>query len=148
MQSKIEVLVRAKFYGLVVIWPEPKLFERPEMICKNEVAYVEPDKVFWLLIANFAIEPSQVLEGWAVASAFASPIRLGANVLTKREFLDLLDKQPILDHTNRNLNFPKALALVTPKEEQRSSLDTFMLELLPAKRQQVVPQTMFEYYSM
>lgn len=59
VQSQGWVQVRAKHNGMVVIQPELKLFYKQELVWTNGVVEVEPDKMFWLLVANFANQKCQ-----------------------------------------------------------------------------------------
>lgn len=61
-RSQLWVLAHAKLFGLMVIQPEPRLFGKQELICTNRIAYEEPEKMFWLFIANYANETRQILK--------------------------------------------------------------------------------------
>lgn len=53
-QRQSHVSIHAKLHGLVVIQPEPMLFDKRNPICTFEVAQVKRNEMFQLLIANFA----------------------------------------------------------------------------------------------
>lgn len=62
-QSQAWISVHAKLEGFVVIKSGSKLFDKHKLICMNEVAHVEPDKMFQLIIATFANKSRQILKG-------------------------------------------------------------------------------------
>lgn len=86
-QSRTDFLV-------IQVQPYPNLFDKHELICMNEVAQVEPVKIFWLLIANFGNQSHQALKRQVVASVPINHTRLGKSTLTKRKVLDMVYELP------------------------------------------------------
>lgn len=74
MQSRACVPVHAMLHGMVIIQSEPNLFDKHDLICTNRVAHVEPNKMFWLLLANFANQLRQIFKDQVVTSALINPI--------------------------------------------------------------------------
>lgn len=93
VQSEVRDLVRGKLHGLVVIQPEPKLFDKHETICSNGVAQVGRYKMFWLLIDNFANQSRQVLTDQVVASALINRTCLKRSTPTRQEVLGIVNER-------------------------------------------------------
>lgn len=147
-QSQAWVPVYAKLRGLIVIQPEQKLFEKHELVCTNEVPEVNPNKMFSLLIANFANQKRQILKKQVVVSALVGPVCLVRSTLNTKKVLGITDKRPETDEENgKAVGFPRTLPSATRKEETKESLDTLKLDHLPVQRQQAVLQILSKHCS-
>lgn len=141
--------VLLKLHGLVFIHPEPKLFDKDKLICKNGVAQVEPEKMSWLLIATLKTICIRSQKGQAHALALVTPTRLTKRTLTTQEVLGMVIELPTPGMKNNEaLGFSPAFHLATPKQYTKDLLDTIKPNHLPAKRRQAVRQMISKHCSM
>lgn len=66
------------------------MFDQQEVICRDEVAQIGSDKMS--IIAKFATQKRQILEGHIVASPFINPATLVRNMLSTQEILGIADE--------------------------------------------------------
>lgn len=81
-QGKVCAPFHTKMYLRLAIQPEFNLFESHQLNYTSWISKIEPDKTFWLLIANIAKESHQDLKDQVVATTFANPTRIAANMFT------------------------------------------------------------------
>lgn len=134
-QRQAWVGVHSKNYGLVVIQPEPKLFDMHELISKNWIFQTDPDKLFWPLTANLANQSCQVLKHQVDASKLVKPTRLTQWMRTKQEILGFVDQRPTPGMRNNEAQtLLLALRSANSEKERRTHLETFKIDHLPAER--------------
>lgn len=141
------VLTLAKSHVLVIKQSKSKLFDNYELICTNRVAKVKPDKMIWLLSANFPNETSQVLKLQVVMWALMNLTCLVRDMLATQEILCIVEElSKIGRKISEPLRFPHLLPSTTPEEKSNGSIGSLKLDHLSSKLQQVVRQMFSKHH--
>lgn len=89
--SQTWVQVTTKKHGLVVLQPLPSLFEKQKLSCTNGVVQVEPDRIFKVLIANFAPYEQRVVKNQIVGTILPHPTAVVPSHIRLGEVLELIE---------------------------------------------------------
>lgn len=103
------------FDYLVVMQPEPEIFEKHKHVFKNNISYAKIDKITRLPIALSAMKRLQAVEGHVTAK-IPNPTRMVANTLIMQKILVLTNDTPKSNTKEReSIRFLQTLFSVTSK---------------------------------